>query len=54
MHKWISNFINYSTIQLGIWDDGNGIDVEQVKRKAVEKGALTQEQVDNLDDKGYA
>ncbi|MCX4267393.1 MAG: chemotaxis protein CheA [Lachnospiraceae bacterium] len=41
-----------NNVVIEVRDDGNGIDVEQVKRKAVEKGALTQEQVDNLDDKG--
>ncbi|MCR5216837.1 MAG: chemotaxis protein CheA [Lachnospiraceae bacterium] len=32
-------------------DDGNGIDVEKVRRKAVEKGTLTQEQADALTEK---
>jgi len=32
-------------------DDGNGIDVEKVKQKAVEKGNLTQEQADALTEK---
>ena len=32
-------------------DDGNGIDVEKVKSKAVEKGTLTQEQADALTEK---
>lgn len=41
-----------NNVVIEVRDDGNGIDVEQVKRKAVEKGALTQEQADNLDDKG--
>ncbi len=33
-------------------DDGNGIDVERVKAKAVEKGTVTQEQADALTEKG--
>lgn len=41
-----------NNVIIEVRDDGNGIDVEKVKRKAVEKGALTQEQADNLDDKG--
>lgn len=41
-----------NNVVIEVRDDGNGIDVERVKRKAVEKGALTQEQVDSLDDKG--
>ncbi|VUT25858.1 MAG: chemotaxis protein CheA [Candidatus Methanolliviera sp. GoM_oil] len=31
-------------------DDGVGIDIEDVRRKAVEKGILSQEEVDKLDD----
>ncbi len=38
-------------IILLIEDDGRGIDVEKVKRKAVEKGLITPEQAANLSDK---
>ncbi len=38
-------------IILLIEDDGRGIDVEKVKRKAVEKGLITPEQAENLSDK---
>lgn len=41
-----------NNVVIEVRDDGNGIDVEKIKRKAVEKGALTQEQADSLDDKG--
>jgi len=41
-----------NNVVIEVRDDGNGIDVENVKRKAIEKGTLTQEQADNLDDKG--
>ncbi|GEM84671.1 response regulator [Meiothermus hypogaeus] len=37
-----------NTLVLEISDDGRGIDLEAVKRKAVEKGLLTQEQVEAL------
>ena len=40
---------NNVIIQVG--DDGNGIDVEAVKRKAVERGVVTQEQADNMTQK---
>ncbi len=38
-------------IILLIEDDGRGIDVEKVKRKAIEKGLITPEQAANLSDK---
>ena len=34
-------------------DDGNGIDIEQVRRKALEKGTITPEQANNMDDKAF-
>ena len=37
---------NNVIIQVG--DDGNGIDTEAVKRKAIERGIVTQEQADNM------
>lgn len=40
---------NNVIIQVG--DDGNGIDTESVKRKAVERGLVTQEQADALSQK---
>lgn len=40
---------NNVIIQVG--DDGNGIDVEAVKRKAVERGVITQEQADAMTQK---
>ena len=40
---------NNVIIQVG--DDGNGIDVEAVKRKAVERGVVTQEQADAMTQK---
>lgn len=40
---------NNVIIQVG--DDGNGIDTEAVKRKAIERGIVTQEQADNMTQK---
>lgn len=39
-----------NNVVIEVRDDGNGIDVETVKRKAVEKGTITQEQSDLMDD----
>ncbi len=39
-----------NNVVIEVRDDGNGIDVNAVKRKAVEKGVLTQEQSDEMDD----
>ncbi len=38
-------------IIIAIEDDGKGIDVEKVKKKAVEKGLITPEQAENISDK---
>ncbi|WP_457626195.1 chemotaxis protein CheA [Persephonella sp.] len=38
-------------IIIAIEDDGRGIDVEKVKKKAVEKGLITPEQAENMSDK---
>ncbi|MBE5949124.1 MAG: chemotaxis protein CheA [Lachnospiraceae bacterium] len=40
-----------NNVVIEVRDDGNGIDVEKVKAKAVEKGVITQEQSDLMDDK---
>ena len=40
-----------NNVVIEVRDDGNGIDVEKVKQKAVEKGNLTQEQADALTEK---
>lgn len=38
-------------IIIAIEDDGKGIDVEKVKKKAIEKGLITPEQAENISDK---
>ena len=40
-----------NNVVIEVRDDGNGIDVEAVKRKAVEKGKITQEQADAMSEK---
>ncbi len=40
-----------NNVVIEVRDDGNGIDVERVKAKAIEKGVITQEQADLMDDK---
>lgn len=40
-----------NNVVIEVRDDGNGIDVEAVKAKAVERGNITQEQADTMSDK---
>ena len=40
-----------NNVVIEVRDDGNGIDVERVKQKAVEKGVITKEQAATMDDK---
>ncbi len=47
----LSAFQEGDRIIISIEDDGRGIDVEKVKRKAVEKGLITPEQAENMQDK---
>jgi len=40
-----------NNVVIEVSDDGNGIDVQAVKKKAIERGAITPEQGDNMTDK---
>ncbi len=40
-----------NNVVIEVRDDGNGIDVEAVKRKAIERGVITAEQGDNMSEK---
>ncbi len=40
-----------NNVVIEVRDDGNGIDVEAVKNKAIERGVITAEQGDNMSDK---
>lgn len=48
---WLDAYQEGNNVVIEVRDDGNGIDVEKVKQKAVEKGNLTQEQADVLTEK---
>ncbi|MCR4691082.1 MAG: chemotaxis protein CheA [Lachnospiraceae bacterium] len=40
-----------NTVVIEVGDDGNGIDVDAVRRKAIERGTITAEQAENMEDK---
>ena len=48
---FLNAFQEGNNVVIEVRDDGNGIDVEHVKAKAVEKGTVTQEQADAMTDK---
>lgn len=48
---WLDAYQEGNNVVIEVRDDGNGIDVEKVKQKAIEKGSLTQEQADALTEK---
>lgn len=48
---FLNAFQEGNNVVIEVRDDGNGIDVERVKAKAVEKGTITQEQADAMTDK---
>ena len=48
---YLNAFQEGNNVVIEVADDGNGIDVEKEKSKAVEKGTLTQEQADALTEK---
>ena len=43
-----------NNVIIEVRDDGNGIDVEAVKKKAIERGTITPEQAENMADKDAA
>ncbi|MCR5322896.1 MAG: chemotaxis protein CheA [Lachnospiraceae bacterium] len=42
-----------NNVIIEVRDDGGGIDVEKVKRKAIEKGSITEEQAETMTDKDF-
>lgn len=48
---FLNAFQEGNNVVIEVRDDGNGIDVERVKAKAVDKGTITQEQADAMTDK---
>ncbi len=47
----LNAFQDGNNVVIEVGDDGNGIDVESVRNKAVEKGTITQEQADTMTEK---
>lgn len=48
---WLDAYQDGNNVVIEVRDDGNGIDTEAVKRKAVEKGVVTQEQAASMTEK---
>lgn len=48
---FLDAFQEGNNVVIEVRDDGNGIDTEKVKAKAIEKGTITQEQADVMTDK---
>lgn len=47
----LNAFQDGNNVVIEVSDDGNGIDVEAVRNKAIEKGTITEEQADTMTDK---
>ena len=48
---WLNAYQDGNNVVIDVRDDGNGIDVEAVKRKAIERGTISAEQAENMPDK---
>ena len=48
---WLDAYQDGNNVVIEVRDDGNGIDVESVKRKALERGTITPEQAANMSEK---
>lgn len=48
---YLDAFQDGNNVVIEVRDDGNGIDVEAVKAKAIERGTITPEQAENMSDK---
>lgn len=48
---WLDAYQDGNNVVIEVRDDGNGIDVEGVKNKALERGVITPEQAENMTDK---
>ena len=48
---WLDAYQDGNTVVIEVRDDGNGIDTESVKRKAIERGQITPEQALNMSEK---
>ncbi len=47
----LTSYPDGNNVVIEVEDDGRGIDIDKVKSKAVQKGLLTEEQAENLDEK---
>ncbi len=50
-HVYLDAYQDGNNVVIEVSDDGNGIDVEKVRNKAVEKGAITEEEAASMQDK---
>ncbi|MBE5940516.1 MAG: chemotaxis protein CheA [Lachnospiraceae bacterium] len=50
-HVVLNAYQDGNNVVIEVSDDGNGIDVENVKNKAIEKGTITPEQAETMSDK---
>ncbi len=48
---WLNAYHESGNINIEIKDDGHGIDPERISQKALEKGLITQEELDGMSDK---
>ncbi len=48
---WLTAYQDGNNVVIEVKDDGNGIDVESVRNKAIEKGTITPEQAEAMNDK---
>ncbi|MBR5336941.1 MAG: chemotaxis protein CheA [Lachnospiraceae bacterium] len=48
---WLTAYQEGNSVIIEVKDDGNGIDVEKVKQKGIERGIITPEQADNMSSK---
>ncbi|MGN0431628.1 MAG: chemotaxis protein CheW [Lachnospiraceae bacterium] len=48
---WLEAYQDGNNVVIEVRDDGNGIDVESVKNKAIERGTITPEQAANMSEK---
>ena len=48
---WLRAFHEGNSVMIEVEDDGRGIDPEKVKKKAIEKGLITPEEAEKMDDR---
>lgn len=48
---WLDAYQDGNNVVIEVRDDGNGIDTQAVKQKAIERGTITQEQAANMSEK---